>query len=449
MQQLHAMPTQTSLKKRLLIFVSGFSLLLGGVLIATAYWISLGELDEILDAQMKNLAERVAAHDPAPIKSHFDIHKRYHEEDLFIDVWEKQEHPQHQFDLLLHGVNQAGFYDRSTSQGVWRMYVLPTEKYQIQVSQPFAARSHLALELATSMFVPYLVMIPFILWGLGWVILRSLRPMDEFRQEIARRDLDELTPIKLSRYPVELIPTIQEMNYLFERIESAQQEQRQFIADAAHELRTPITALNLQMQILLREFPENTALENLSQGLIRIQHLISQLLDLAKQDASGLHIMQQQPFYLNQVAVNCVEQLIHVALQKEIDLGMERQEEVVVNGLESAARSIIYNLIDNAIKYTPKNGVINVSIFSLGNDAVIQVEDSGPGIDPALYEQIMKRFYRIHHHLEMGSGLGLSIVQKATEHLGGKIQFGKSQTLGGLFVQVQFPRQMKSVQPSL
>jgi signal transduction histidine kinase len=170
--------------------------------------------------------------------------------------------------------------------------------------------------------------------------------MDEFRQEIARRDLDELTPIKLSRYPVELIPTIQEMNYLFERIESAQQEQRQFIADAAHELRTPITALNLQMQILLREFPENTALENLSQGLIRIQHLISQLLDLAKQDASSLHTMQQQPFYLNQVAVNCVEQLIHVALQKEIDLGMERQEEVVVNGLESAARSIIYNLID-------------------------------------------------------------------------------------------------------
>ncbi len=444
MQQLHAMPTQTSLKKRLLIFVSGFSLLLGGVLIATAYWISLGELDEILDAQMQNLAERVAAHDPAPTKSHFDIHKRYHEEDLFIDVWEKQEHPQHQFDLLLHGVNQAGFYDRSTTQGVWRMYVLPTEKYQIQVSQPFAARSHLALELATSMFVPYLVMIPFILWGLGWVILRSLRPMDEFRQEIARRDLDELTPIKLSRYPVELIPTIQEMNYLFERIESAQQEQRQFIADAAHELRTPITALNLQMQILLREFPENTALENLSQGLIRIQHLISQLLDLAKQDASSLHTMQQQPFYLNQVAVNCVEQLIHVALQKEIDLGMERQEEVVVNGLESAARSIIYNLIDNAIKYTPKNGVINVSIFSLGNDAVIQVEDSGPGIDPALYEQIMKRFYRIHHHLEMGSGLGLSIVQKATEHLGGKIQFGTSQTLGGLFVQVQFPQQVKS-----
>jgi len=194
----------------------------------------------------------------------------------------------------------------------------------------------------------------------------------------------------------------------------------------------------------LREFPENTALENLSQGLIRIQHLISQLLDLAKQDASSLHTMQQQPFYLNQVAVNCVEQLIHVALQKEIDLGMERQEEVVVNGLESAARSIIYNLIDNAIKYTPKNGVINVSIFSLGNDAVIQVEDSGPGIDPALYEQIMKRFYRIHHHLEMGSGLGLSIVQKATEHLGGKIQFGTSQTLGGLFVQVQFPQQVKS-----
>ncbi len=444
MQTLHAMPTQTSLKKRLLIFVSGFSLLLGGVLIATAYWISLGEIDEIIDAQMQNLAERVAAHDPEPIKSHYNIHKRYHEEDLFVDVWGKRQLPEHEFHLLVKQVSKAGFYNQQTTHGEWRTYVLPTEQYQIQVSQPLSVRRHLALELATSMFVPYLVMIPFILWGLGWVILRSLRPMDEFRQEIARRDLDELTPIKLNRYPVELIPTIQEMNYLFERIESAQQEQRQFIADAAHELRTPITALNLQMQILLREFPENMALENLSQGLIRIQHLISQLLDLAKQDASNLHSMQQQSFYLNQVAVNCVEQLIHVALHKDIDLGMERQEEVLVNGLESAARSIIYNLIDNAIKYTPKNGVINVSIFSQGNDAIIQVEDSGPGIDPALYEQIMKRFYRIHHHLEMGSGLGLSIVQKAAEHLGGKIQFGKSQSLGGLFVQVQFPKQVQS-----
>lgn len=429
-----------SLKQRLILFVSGFSLLLGGLLIFTAYWISLGEIDEIIDAQMQNLAERVAAHDPEPIKSHYDMHKHYHEEDLFVDVWEKQKQPDHQFNLLLHQVKQAGFYDQATSQGDWRTYVLPTDTYQIQVSQPLTVRRHLALELAGSMFVPYLLMIPFILWGLGWVILRSLRPLDEFKQEIARRGLDELSPIRLNRYPVELIPTIQEMNYLFERISSAQQEQRQFIADAAHELRTPITALNLQMQILLREFPEHAALEKLSQGLIRIQHLISQLLDLAKQDASSLDTVTLHPFYLNQVAVNCVEQLIHVALQKDIDLGMERQEEVVVYGIEFAARSIIYNLIDNAIKYTPKGGVINVSIFSQDGNAMIQVEDSGPGIEPELYEQIMKRFYRIHHHLEMGSGLGLSIVQKATEHLGGKIQFGRSESLGGLFVQIQFPQ---------
>src|SRR5690606_29535684 len=103
-----------------------------------------------------------------------------------------------------------------------------------------------------------------------------------------------------------------------ERISSAQQEQRQFIADAAHELRTPITALNLQMQILLKQFPDAQELQNLSKGLIRIQHLVSQLLNLAKQDASILEVETKQNFSLNQVAVNCVEQLINLAMQKEI-----------------------------------------------------------------------------------------------------------------------------------
>src|SRR5690606_22354689 len=135
-------------------------------------------------------------------------------------------------------------------------------------------------------------------------------------------------------------------------------------------------------------------------------------------DASMLELESKQQFLLNQVAANCVEQLIHLAMQKEIDLGMERQEEILLNSQESAVHSIIFNLVDNAIKYTPNQGVINVSVFEQDGFAMVQVEDSGPGIAPELHEQILKRFYRIHHHLEMGSGLGLSIVDKATERLG-------------------------------
>ena len=435
------MQSQYSLKKRLIIYVSVFSIALGCLLIFSAYRIALQEINEVLDAQMQNLAERVAQHDPEPVQSKFDQARHYHEEDLFVDVWSyaNEKHKSHAMNLLVHPVKKAGFYTHKTAQGVWHTYILPLEHYQIQVSQQQSTRQHLALELAGSMFIPYLLFMPFVIWGLSWIISRSLQPLDDFKAELAQRDSEELSAIQSDNYPLEIVPTITEMNHLFERISSAQQEQRQFIADAAHELRTPITALNLQMQILLKQFPDAQELQNLSKGLIRIQHLVSQLLSLAKQDASILEVETKQQFLLNQVAVNCVEQLVHLAMQKEIDLGMERQEDVVLYCQESAVHSIIYNLIDNAIKYTPNQGVINVSVFEQAGFAMIQVEDSGPGISPELYEKILKRFYRIHHHLEIGSGLGLSIVDKATERLGGKISFSKSASLGGLQVNVQLP----------
>ncbi|CAB1222824.1 sensor histidine kinase [Acinetobacter bouvetii] len=433
--------SQYSLKKRLIIYISVFSIALGCLLIFSAYRIALQEINEVLDAQMQNLAERIAQHDPEPVQSRFEQAKHYHEEDLFVDVWAyaKEEHKTHAINLLVNPVKKAGFYTHKTSQGVWHTYVLPLEHYQVQVSQQQETRQRLALELAGSMFIPYLLFMPCVIWGLSWIISRSLQPLDDFKAELAQRDSNELRAIQLNDYPVEIVPTITEMNHLFERISSAQQEQRQFIADAAHELRTPITALNLQMQILLKQFPEDQDLQNLSKGLIRIQHLVSQLLNLAKQDASVLEAENKQQFLLNQVAVNCVEQLIHLAMQKNIDLGMEHQEDVLLHSQESSVHSIIYNLIDNAIKYTPNQGVINVSVFERDGLAMIQVEDSGPGIAPELYEKILKRFYRVHHHLEIGSGLGLSIVEKATERLGGKISFSKSLGLGGLQVNVQLP----------
>ena len=437
------MQTQYSLKKRLIIYISIFSIALGCLLVFSAYRIALEEINEVLDAQMKNLAERIALHDPEPVKSQFDQMRHYHEEDLFVDVWSyhEEDHSQHHLNLLVHPVQKAGFYTHKTANGVWHTYILPLKDYQVQISQQQSTRQHLALELAGSMFIPYLLFMPFVIWGLSWIIGRSLQPLDDFKTELAQRDSHELSPIQISHYPVEIAPTIREMNFLFERILNAQQEQRQFIADAAHELRTPITALNLQMQILLKQFPEAQDLQNLSKGLIRIQHLVSQLLSLAKQDASILELETKQPCSLHHVALNCVEQLIHLAMQKEIDLGMEHQEEIFLLCPESAVHSILFNLIDNAIKYTPKQGMINVSVFEQEGVAVLLVEDNGPSIAPELYEKILKRFYRVHHHLEIGSGLGLSIVDKAVERLGGQISFTRSEMLGGLQVRVSLPMQ--------
>lgn len=433
-----------SLRRRLILYVSLFSVLMGCVLIFTAYKISLHETTEILDEQMVYLAERVAKN-ARPLESEFNHQKRYHEEDLFIDVWAYSERKDlsHADHYLVEPKTKAGFYTQDTEHGTWIAYVLPTDKYQIQISQQFQVREKLAFELAGTMFLPYVLIMPFALFALILIIRRSLKPLEEFKSELSLRDSNSLTSIQNSHYPEELVPTINEMNHLFERISIAQQEQRQFVADAAHELRTPITALNLQTKILMSQFPDDPNLLNLSKGLARMQHLVTQLLALAKQDASLKYERPATTFQLNDVAFNCVEQLLNLAMQKDIDLGFLRNDPVQMFSVEQSVHSIIFNLIDNAIKYTPDAGVINISVFEDGHgSAFIKIEDSGPGIDAELYDKVLKRFYRIHHHLEVGSGLGLSIVEKAVQHLGGIMTLSRSDELGGLEVLVKLPMQL-------
>lgn len=433
-----------SLRKRLIAYVSLFSVILGCVLIFTAYKISLHETTEILDAQMVYLAERLEKN-VRPLESQFSHQKRYHEEDLFVDVWAYSERKDltHENHYLIEPKTKAGFYTQETEHGTWIAYVLPTEQYQIQISQQFKVREHLAFELAGTMFLPYLVIMPLALLGLILIIRRSLKPLDTFKSELSRRDPNSLSSIQNSDYPQELIPTINEMNHLFERISLSQQEQRQFVADAAHELRTPITALNLQTKILMSQFPEDPNLLNLSKGLARMQHLVTQLLALAKQDSSLRNERIATHFQLNDVALNCVEQLVNLAMQKDIDLGFLRNDTVQMYSIEQSVHSIIFNLIDNAIKYTPNTGIINISVFEdLHGFAWIKIEDSGAGIDADLYDKVLKRFYRVHHHLEVGSGLGLSIVDKAVQHLHGELQLLRSEELGGLEVLVKLPKQL-------
>lgn len=435
------MAKNRSLKKRLTIYIAISSMVLGCIQLISAYRIALDEINEILDAQMVYIAERISQN-IQPVKSTFDEHKHYHEEDLFIDIWAYAEqsdltHEQH---FLVERKTTAGFYPHSNINGDWITYIYPTKDYQIQISQQVKVRWILALELAWGMTLPYLFMFPFALVGLIWIIQRNFKPVDDFRAELAQRNSQDLSPISVENYPTELTLMIKEMNHLFERIQLAQQEQKQFIADAAHELRTPITALNLQTKILLDEFPDNRNLEKLSQGLARVKHLVNQLLALAKQDATLNLAEYYCRLSINTIAVQCLEQLMNVAMEKEIDMGFLKNETVEIWSIEHSLHSIIYNLLDNAIKYSPRCGVINLSIYQEDSDSVLLViEDSGVGLEPEQYQQVFKRFYRINHHLEVGSGLGLSIVDKAIQQLAGEIYFSRSQELGGLSVTIKLP----------
>lgn len=436
------MQKRKSLGSKLVVLTSLLSLVMACILMFSTYHIALKELTRILDTQMQFLATRATTFNLKSTHSSFNLDHEYERQELFMDIWSYDDINQLKTnDLLVSRVNKAGFYQHETDNGTWYTYVLPTAKFQIQVSQHERTRQVLALELAGSMVLPYILIMPFVLFIIFWIIRGSLKPLDDLKNELAQRDSNELSHIQEEQYPIELLPAVNEINYLFDRISKTQQEQKQFIADAAHELRTPITALNLQTKILLRDFPENTALINLSKGLARIQHLVSQLLALAKQDASVNSVEMSKKFRLNDVALNCVEQLMNLAMEKEIDLGFERNDQVILQSYEPTVHSIVYNLIDNAIKYTPAEGVINISVYadSQQQKAYVCIEDSGPGIPQEQYEQVLKRFYRVHHHLEVGSGLGLSIVQKAIQHVGGTLHFDRSLELGGLQVLVELP----------
>lgn len=436
------LPQASSLRKTLLIYTSLFSLIMGCLLMLSAYLVALHESSEIIDSQMRYLAKQALSPKPQLRQSDFDPKQHYEEEDLFVDIWAYQDQSdrKHPLGLLVKPVDQAHFYTHRANNELWYTYVLPLRNVQIQVSQQQSVRKQLALELATSIFIPYLILIILVILGLSWIIVRGLQPLEDLKQALAARRPNDLHLIQTHAYPEELMPTIHEINRLFEKISIVQQQQLQFIADAAHELRTPITALNLQSTILLQQHQNSNELQQLSKGLTRIQHLVTQLLSLSKQDTSLPQFSALKPIQIQKMAIDCIEQLIPFALRKNIDLGMNESTNICILGEESAVHSILYNLLDNAIKYTPKNGMINVSILEQDQHALIQVEDSGKGIPPEQYQHVIKRFYRVHHHAEIGSGLGLSIVIKATERLKGQLLFNQSTELGGLKVTVRLPR---------
>lgn len=429
------------IKQQLMVYTSLFFLLLGCLFLYVAYRVALEETTEIIDKQMQNLAEHVAHNNPEPLRSVYHSQQQYQEEDLFVDVWLYSQHmPDTELQVpLLQRQGKAGFYPHHNQLGQWNTYVLPLKDRQIQISQQQAIREHLAFELAGNMLMPYFVFIPLALFGLSWIIRRHLKPLDDYKKELSERDSQDLKPINSDQYPAEIAPTVEEMNRLFQRIQHSQEQQRQFIADAAHELRTPLTALNLQMQMLIRELPTHPALDKLNQGMARLQHLVAQLLSLAQQEASSTYHEEKQLINLSDACINCVEQLIELALEQQVDLGMEVQEPVQVRVYPSALHSVLYNLIDNAIKYSPAQGIVNVSVYCQEQHALIVIEDSGPGISTEQQQHILKRFYRIHQHQKMGSGLGLAIVEQATQRLGAKIDFSSSDSLGGLKVSISLP----------
>ena len=290
------------------------------------------------------------------------------------------------------------------------------------------------------MIIPLLLLLPLMLMAVAWTVGRGLRPLRHLASDVQRRDARSLKPVASEDLPIEIRPLADELNRLLVRLQAAFAAQRTFIADAAHELRSPLTALRLQMQLFDRAPDEAARIEaraRLGDAVERAIHLAEQLLALARSDPQEA-VGQVGHVDLSAVAVEGVADCHALALTRQVDLSLESSP-VWIAGEEESIRILIRNLVDNAVRYTPSGGRVQVRCTETSDGALLEVRDTGPGIPAADRERVFDRFYRHAPGRESGSGLGLAIVKAIAERHRAQVDLADAPG-GGLQVSVRFPR---------
>lgn len=315
------------------------------------------------------------------------------------------------------------------------------ETMLVQAAEPVEARLILGRSILGNIVIPQLIFI--VIAGIAvWIGLkRGFEPLERLRREVAGRPRNDLRPLDETRAPGEVRPLIQEVNALIARLQSLMDAQRRFIADAAHQLRTPFAGLKAQAELAKREQvsePVQGSLERICVSAQRCSHLVTQLLTLARNEPEARQDAPLEMLDLHRVSQEIAAHWAPEALQKNIDLGFEAEDrQCPVKGDEASLRDLIDNLIDNAIRYTPVGGRITVRA---GYDEAtwLEVEDNGSGIPVDQREQVFGRFHRIPGNSQPGSGLGLSIVQEVAIRHGARVEILDGQEGGALF-HVRFP----------
>jgi two-component system, OmpR family, sensor kinase len=308
-------------------------------------------------------------------------------------------------------------------KGSWRLLVRTRpDGSRVAVSQSTDYRDEIAHDSALRAILPLAGLIPCLMLLVGVVIRYSFRPVSLLAKQLDAKETDHLAKLPSEGMPKELLPFIASINRLLERIGAMFDQQRRFIAHAAHELRTPVTALSLQAENLDHaELPQESRdrLAALKAGIRRTAHLLEQLLALAKYE--GRRAPQAPRTAFDNIAKEVVADFMPRAQARAVDLGFERIDHVFVDADSTALAALVRNLIDNALNHTPDGGRIDIALFRLRNHAVLRIEDSGPGIPQGELARVFEPFYRGDWSVGEGTGLGLSIVRSVAETLGGSV----------------------------
>lgn len=311
----------------------------------------------------------------------------------------------------------------------------------VEVAETTEKRTQLANKIVASVILPQFVIIPLAVMLVWFGLSRGLRPLTRLRQTIETREPADLSPIATRRVPEELEPLVEAFNAMLERMKKNVEAQQRFVADAAHQMRTPLTGLKTQAQFAMRESdPEalRHALRQIATGVDRAGRLVNQLLTLARTEGGEAAQQRHEPLDLSQLVREVVEDWVMVAIEKGIDLGYESPGAAMIAGNSFLLHELVKNLIDNALRYTPAGGHVTCRIIASPETVVFEVEDDGIGISEEQAELVFERFYRVDDAATEGSGLGLAIVQEIAMQHGSKASLRPNSRGRGAVARVVF-----------
>ncbi|MES2114267.1 MAG: sensor histidine kinase N-terminal domain-containing protein [Pseudomonadota bacterium] len=323
-----------------------------------------------------------------------------------------------------------------------------THQALVQVAETLEKRAKLANEIIKGVILPQFIILPIVLALVWFALARGLSPLAQLQERIRARNPDDLSPIEARQVPEEISPLVNSLNDMLGRLSQSIAMQKRFIADAAHQMKTPLAGMRTQSELALRQTDHeeiHRSLEQLAKSSQAATRLVNQLLALARTENQPQAGVAFTPLDLGELARNVVQDWVPASFANRIDLGLEPPPEPVqIAGDPTMLREMLSNLIDNALRYTPAGGSVTVRVHATAEHAFLEVEDTGPGIAPAERERVFERFYRILGSNVEGSGLGLAIVREVAQQHGAEVDIyanprSQSAKLPGSLFRLTFP----------
>jgi two-component system OmpR family sensor kinase len=447
----------TSLRRRLTVWLWAALAIVGGLSLAVGNWLAHQETQAQLDYQMQQVAQIVASQSFAPAESRTSpaqpnfapsIHISHDEDDdLIVTVRNSDGRLLYASGAnrqlpggVLQDLETLGFRTLKLGDGHYRVFAARSGDLRIQVAQSMDVIREAVGGIALATLLPIAILLPVLAAVLGFAIRRQLRPLNEAAATIAKRPPLSLDLLPDEQIPTEVRPLVQEINRLLNRLRTAVDREQRFVTDAAHALRTPLTALQLQAEVLEggKDSTERAArLAELRAGIRRIIRLSEQLLSLARSESEGgpINVTSELDPTLAEIAA-----LYEAAARaRDIDLQVEAGSGARVYGNARRLTLIFGNLLDNSLRYTRLGGHIRIRSASVDSHAHIQVWDEGPGLPPHELECVFERFHRSSGEEGTGSGLGLATVRTLVQQLGGSVVLENRVDHSGLVATVILP----------